>query len=74
LATGILPEGPQKKFFKNQFLILSTNKLIHKDDSKVKGFDIHGIVQFKKMEERTLKNVNHYLNTNIYSYLETSGG
>ncbi len=26
------------------------------------------------MEQRTLKNVNTYLNTNIYSYLETSGG
>ncbi len=28
----------------------------------------------KGMEQRTLKNVNNYLNTNIYSYLETSGG
>ncbi len=26
------------------------------------------------MEEHTLKNVNNSLNTNIYSYLETSGG
>jgi len=26
------------------------------------------------MEQRTLKNVNNFLNTNIYSYLETSGG
>ncbi len=26
------------------------------------------------MEERALKNVNSYLNTNVYSYLETSGG
>jgi len=26
------------------------------------------------MEQRTLINVNNYLNTNIYSYLETSGG
>ncbi len=26
------------------------------------------------MEQRTLKNVNGCLNTNIYSYLETSGG
>ncbi len=26
------------------------------------------------MEQRTLKNVNNYLNTDIYSYLETSGG
>ena len=25
-------------------------------------------------EQRTLINVNNYLNTNIYSYLETSGG
>jgi hypothetical protein len=32
---------------------------------------------FKKhcaMEQRILKNVNNYLNINIYSYLETSGG
>jgi hypothetical protein len=26
------------------------------------------------MEQRTLKNVNNYLNTNMYSYVETSGG
>ncbi len=26
------------------------------------------------MEERTLKNIKKYWNTNIYSYLETSGG
>jgi len=25
------------------------------------------------MEQRTLKNVNNYLNTNIYSYFKTSG-
>jgi len=27
-----------------------------------------------KMEQHTLKNVHNCLNTNIYSYLETSGG
>ncbi len=27
-----------------------------------------------QMEQRTLKNVNNCLNTNVYSYLETSGG
>jgi hypothetical protein len=26
------------------------------------------------MKQHALKNVNHCLNTNIYSYLETSGG
>ncbi len=26
------------------------------------------------MEQHTLRNVNNYLNTNIYSYLETPGG
>ncbi len=26
------------------------------------------------MEQRALKNVNNSLNTNVYSYLETSGG
>ncbi len=26
------------------------------------------------MEQRNLKNANFYLNTNIYSYLETFGG
>jgi hypothetical protein len=26
------------------------------------------------MKQRTLKNLNNYLNTTIYSYLETSGG
>jgi len=28
---------------------------------------------WKSMEQRTLKNVNDHLNTNFYSYLETSG-
>ncbi len=27
-----------------------------------------------EMEQRNLKNVNNCLNTNIYSYLDTSGG
>ncbi len=31
-------------------------------------------LQLSTMEQRTLKKVNNYLNTNIYSYLETSGG
>ncbi len=26
------------------------------------------------MDQRTFKNANNFLNTNIYSYLETSGG
>ncbi len=26
------------------------------------------------MEQHTLKNVNNYLNTNFYPYIETSGG
>jgi hypothetical protein len=26
------------------------------------------------MEQHTLKNINNCMNTNIYSYLETSGG
>ena len=30
--------------------------------------------QVKGMEKHTLKNVNNSMNTNIYSYLETSGG
>jgi hypothetical protein len=29
---------------------------------------------FYAMEKCTLRNVNNYLNTNIYSFLETSGG
>jgi hypothetical protein len=28
----------------------------------------------RPMEQCTLRNVNNYLNTNIYSYFETSGG
>ena len=27
-----------------------------------------------KIKQRVLKNVNNYLNTNIYSYSDTSGG
>ncbi len=32
------------------------------------------ISEHYKLEQRTLKNVSNCLNTNIYSYLETSGG
>ncbi len=32
------------------------------------------MIIFKPMEQRDLKNLNNCLNTNIYSYLETSGG
>ncbi len=32
------------------------------------------LLRQRVMEQRTLKNVNNYLNINIYSYLETSGG
>ncbi len=32
------------------------------------------IVAIMPMEQRTLTNVNNYPNTNIYSYLVTSGG
>ncbi len=35
---------------------------------------IRHLLQLKTMEQRALKNVNNCLNTNIYSYLETSGG
>ncbi len=31
------------------------------------------ILKLKSMEQQTLKNVKDCLNTNIYSYLETSG-
>ncbi len=31
-------------------------------------------MQTQSMEENALKNINKCLNTNIYSYLETSGG
>ncbi len=33
-----------------------------------------GDVHTQRMEQCTLENVNNNLNTNIYSYLETSGG
>ncbi len=34
----------------------------------------YGLIYIVEMEQRTFKNVNSCLNTNIYSYLETSGG
>jgi hypothetical protein len=37
-------------------------------------FFTFGIKCSSHIEQRTLKNVNKYLNTNICSYLETSGG
>ncbi len=44
------------------------------DKSKQLIFPIGAALSFNfSMEQRALKNVNNYLNTNIYSYLETSG-
>jgi hypothetical protein len=34
----------------------------------------HNLTLASSMEQRALKNANNCLNTNIYSYLETSGG
>ncbi len=34
----------------------------------------HFAIKFNPMGQHALKNVNNYLNTNIYSNLETSGG
>jgi hypothetical protein len=34
----------------------------------------HQLCELNAMEEHTLKNVNNCLNTNIYSYVGTSGG
>ncbi len=36
--------------------------------------DLGYYFETQAMEQHTLKNVNNYLNANIYSYLETSGG
>ncbi len=36
--------------------------------------ELFGIPERVTMEEHALKNVNNCLNTNFYSYLETSGG
>jgi hypothetical protein len=36
--------------------------------------EFEGKTRANPMEQRTLTNVNNYLNTNIYSYLKTSGG
>jgi hypothetical protein len=36
--------------------------------------EIRQIKHSTQMEQCTLKNVNNYLNINIYSYLETPGG
>jgi hypothetical protein len=38
------------------------------------SFNHDNIIQTMQMEQHTLKNVNNYRNTSIYSYLETSGG
>ncbi len=43
------------------------------DQLKLTGENL-GRVFNSRMEQHTLKNVNNYLNTNIYSYLETHGG
>jgi len=50
----------------NKFLYCLTNTIYFHDDV-VKGM-------INPMEQHTFKNVNNCLNTNIYSYLETSGG
>jgi len=43
-------------------------------DKKKTFFNVLDMIDFSIMEQRALKIVNNCLNTNIYSYLETSGG
>ncbi len=53
----------------HQFFVNINSKLI------VGFWSLSNFVKFGlAMEQRTLKNVNKYLNLNIYSYLEKSGG
>jgi hypothetical protein len=52
--------------------IPSDNKNILKHQKPYPSFD--GRARGGRMEQRAFKNVNNYLNINIYSYLETSGG
>jgi hypothetical protein len=48
--------------------------LKHIKNNKNVTFTIAIALTTVAMEQCTLKNVNNCLNTNIYSYLETSGG
>jgi hypothetical protein len=56
--------------------------VLYSDINSLKSGLIHFTGQLKNrasqvkdgMEQRTLKNANNYLNTNIYSCLETPGG
>ncbi len=43
---------------------------------QIQNFSVAFLVTFKfcKLEQHALKNVNNCMNTNIYSYSETSGG
>jgi hypothetical protein len=70
-------------FAKEQDILYSSNWSLHKaarkrltnSDFCRKEIEINSnVVLFCSMEQRTLKNVNNCLNTNIYSYLETSRG
>ncbi len=49
------------------------NTVPEADLTKLKS-DLGKLAKFEQMEQRALKIVNISLNTNIYSYLETSGG
>jgi hypothetical protein len=59
------------------FATLISKRLL-KDSEKVKSITesilIKSFEHFHLMEQHTLKNVSNCLNTNIYSYLEASGG
>ncbi len=59
------------------FATLISKRLL-KDSEKVKSITesilINSFEHFHLMDQHTLKNVNNCLNTNIYSYLEASGG
>jgi hypothetical protein len=60
---------------KNIILILSARHFISYAAAPLVGCVINYFTAvINTMEQRTFKNVNNCLNTNIYSYLETSGG
>jgi len=69
----------QKSFYQKLFQISIHTFFLDDFKNVIEQYQFHFnpfylIKTLQRMEQRTLRNVNNYLNTNIYSYLETSGG
>jgi hypothetical protein len=81
LTNSLLATASSRNVKFNSFTFPTNSVSMNKKQDKPSGLNLAekewvllAAEVYSPMKQRALKNVNNYLNTNIYPYLETSGG